>query len=151
MCREWTARSSLGSAVNSIPRPMINEAMFALQEASRPPVDAGTKLGRNPLFGPLCDREALSVSQVGVGCHRSFFQREFSMKRLSVFVVLGLFAAGPAFAQSCNAVSADGKPLGGAAKASFMKKCCEDNAKSADGKALAGAAKKSSVDKCMKG
>ncbi|MBS0529956.1 MAG: hypothetical protein JSS22_11280 [Proteobacteria bacterium] len=73
------------------------------------------------------------------------------MKCLSVFVVLGLFAAGPAFAQSCNAVSADGKPLAGAAKASFMKKCCEDNAKSADGKALAGAAKKSSVDKCMKG
>jgi len=73
------------------------------------------------------------------------------MKRLSLFVVLSFFAAGPALAQSCSAVSADGKPLAGAAKTSFMKKCCEDHAKSADGKALAGAAKKSSVDKCMKG
>jgi hypothetical protein len=73
------------------------------------------------------------------------------MKVLSVVAVLGMFAAGPAFAQSCSAVSADGKPLAGAAKASFMKKCCEDHAKSADGKPLAGAAKKSSVDKCMKG
>jgi hypothetical protein len=54
-------------------------------------------------------------------------------------------------AQSCNAVSGDGKPLAGAAKKSFMKKCCEDNAKSAEGKPLAGAAKTSSVNKCMKG
>lgn len=73
------------------------------------------------------------------------------MKRLSVLVVLSLFSASPAFAQACKAVSADGKPLAGAAKASHMKKCCEDNAKSAEGKPLAGAAKKSSIDKCMKG
>jgi hypothetical protein len=72
------------------------------------------------------------------------------MKRLSVLVVLSLFAAAPAVAQSsCKAVSADGKPLAGAAKSSFMKKCCEENAKSADGKMLAGAAKTSSVKKCM--
>jgi hypothetical protein len=72
------------------------------------------------------------------------------MKRLSVLVVLSLFAAAPAVAQSsCKAVSADGKPLVGAAKSSFMKKCCEENAKSADGKMLAGAAKTSSVKKCM--
>ncbi|KQW23207.1 hypothetical protein ASC80_07915 [Afipia sp. Root123D2] len=72
------------------------------------------------------------------------------MKRLSVLVVLSLFAAVPAVAQSsCKAVSADGKPLAGAAKSSFMKKCCEENAKSADGKMLAGAAKTSSVKKCM--
>ncbi|MBN8969634.1 MAG: hypothetical protein J0G95_14420 [Rhizobiales bacterium] len=74
------------------------------------------------------------------------------MKRLSLVVVLSLFAAAPAFAEvSCKAVSADGKPLAGAAKTSFMKKCCEDNAKSADGKALAGAAKNSFVKKCMGG
>ncbi|SFL60440.1 hypothetical protein SAMN03159423_2772 [Bradyrhizobium sp. NFR13] len=75
------------------------------------------------------------------------------MKRLSVLVLLSLFSAAPAMAQgaACSATSADGKPLAGAAKASHMKKCCEDNAKSADGKPLAGAAKKSSIDKCMKG
>jgi hypothetical protein len=75
------------------------------------------------------------------------------MKRLSVLVVLSMFAvAAPAMAQSaCKAVGADGKPLAGAAKTSHMKKCCEDNAKSADGKALAGAAKNSFVKKCMAG
>ncbi|WP_441277461.1 hypothetical protein AB7783_09380 [Tardiphaga sp. 172_B4_N1_3] len=73
------------------------------------------------------------------------------MKRLSVLVLLSLFSAAPAMAQSCNAVSGDGKPLAGAAKKSFMKKCCEDNAKSVEGKPLAGAAKTSSVNKCMKG
>ena len=72
------------------------------------------------------------------------------MKRLSVLVVLSLFAAAPALADSaCKAVGADGKPLAGAAKTSFMKKCCEDNAKSADGKALSGAAKNSFVKKCL--
>jgi len=76
------------------------------------------------------------------------------MKRLSVVLALSLFAAAPlsapAFAQSaCKAVSNDGKPLSGAAKTSYMKKCCEDNAKSADGKPLSGAAKNSSVKKCM--
>lgn len=72
------------------------------------------------------------------------------MKRLSLVVVLSLFAAAPALADaSCKAVSSDGKPLSGAAKTSFMKKCCEDNAKSADGKPLSGAAKNSSVKKCM--
>ncbi|HWV95576.1 MAG TPA: hypothetical protein VN130_00380 [Xanthobacteraceae bacterium] len=75
------------------------------------------------------------------------------MKSLSLLAVLTLFAAGagPAMAQSCKAVSADGKPLAGAAKTSYMKKCCEDSAKSAEGKPLAGAAKNSYVKKCMKG
>ncbi len=71
------------------------------------------------------------------------------MKSLSLIAVLTLFAASPALAQSCNAVSADGKPLAGAAKTSFMKKCCETNAKSAEGKPLSGAAKNSYVKKCM--
>ena len=71
------------------------------------------------------------------------------MKSLSLIAVLTLFAVGPALAHSCKAVSADGKPLAGAAKTSFMKKCCEANAKSADGKPLSGAAKNSYVKKCM--
>lgn len=72
------------------------------------------------------------------------------MKRLSVAILLSLFAAAPALAETaCKAVGTDGKPLAGAAKTSHMKKCCEDNAKSADGKALSGAAKNSYVKKCM--
>ena len=73
------------------------------------------------------------------------------MKRISLVVALSIFAASPVFAEACKAVSADGKPLAGAAKTSAMTKCCNDNAKSADGKALAGAAKDSSVKKCMAG
>jgi hypothetical protein len=72
------------------------------------------------------------------------------MKHLALAAVISLFAAAPGYAQSCKAVSTDGKALAGAAKTSFMKKCCEDSAKSAEGKALAGAAKKSYVTKCMK-
>jgi len=74
------------------------------------------------------------------------------MKRLTVAIVISLFAAAPAFADSaCKAMSADGKPLSGAAKMSSMKKCCNDHAKSADGKPLSGAAKNSFVKKCMAG
>jgi hypothetical protein len=68
--------------------------------------------------------------------------------------------ATPAFAAGeceAKAVSKDGKPLAGAAKTSFMKKCekemggmasaaCE---KSAADKKLAGAAKTSHMKKCM--
>ena len=73
------------------------------------------------------------------------------MKSILLAVTLSMFAASPVFADACKAVSADGKPLAGAAKTSAMTKCCNDNAKSADGKALAGAAKDSSVKKCMAG
>ena len=74
------------------------------------------------------------------------------MKRLSVLVVLSLFAAAPALADSaCKAVGADGKPLAGAAKSSFMKKCCESSAVSKDGKPLSGAAKSSFVAHCVQG
>lgn len=48
-------------------------------------------------------------------------------------------------------MSGDGKPLAGAAKTSFLRKCCEESAKSKDGKPLAGAAKNSYVERCMKG
>ena len=103
------------------------------------------------------------------------------MKRIVLAAVLATFAAGSAladdtceskamgkdgkplagaaktsFMKKCKmdactpkAVGSDGKPLAGAAKKSFMKKCCEDNAKSAEGKPLSGAAKNSSVKKCM--
>ncbi len=56
-----------------------------------------------------------------------------------------------------KAVDKNGKPLAGAAKDSFMKKCAKDAAgapsaaceKSAEDKKLAGAAKTSHIKKCM--
>ncbi len=50
-----TARNSPGFAVNRILCPMINEAIFALQEgiASAEDIDAGMKLGCNHPIGPL--------------------------------------------------------------------------------------------------
>jgi hypothetical protein len=59
-------------------------------------------------------------------------------------------------AQSCesNAVSAEGKPLSGAAKTSFIRKCkrdaCQGQAVSSTGKTLHGAARNSFMTKCMK-
>jgi hypothetical protein len=77
------------------------------------------------------------------------------MKRILVAVVLSLFAVGAALADdTCEskAVGSDGRPLAGAAKASFLKKCkadaCELKAVSSDGKPLAGAAKASFLKKC---
>src|SRR6201991_163163 len=50
-----TARNSPGFAVNRILCPMINEAIFALQEgiATAEEIDAGMKLGCNLPIGPL--------------------------------------------------------------------------------------------------
>ena len=81
------------------------------------------------------------------------------MKRIILAAVIATFAAGSAFAQdaSCDskAMGKDGKPLAGAAKTSFMKKCmaedCATKAKSADGKPLSGAAKNSFMKKCEAG
>ncbi len=80
------------------------------------------------------------------------------MKRILLAAVIGAFAIGSAFAQeSCEskAVGKDGKPLAGAAKTSFMKKCmvdsCTAKAVSSDGKPLAGAAKTSFLKKCESG
>ena len=81
------------------------------------------------------------------------------MKRIFLAAVIATFAAGSAFAQdaSCDtkAMGKDGKPLAGAAKTSFMKKCmaedCATKAKSADGKPLSGAAKNSFMKKCEAG
>ena len=77
------------------------------------------------------------------------------MKRIFLAAIVATFAAGSAFAEdTCEskAVGKDGKPLAGAAKTSFMKKCkaeaCTPKAVSADGKPLAGAAKNSFMKKC---
>lgn len=85
------------------------------------------------------------------------------MKKLLVAVFVSLFARVPMPRQrvpdSCEAraVSKDGKPLYGAAKAASIKKCeqekrsatsCEALAVSKDGKPLYGAAKASSIKKC---
>jgi len=73
------------------------------------------------------------------------------MKRLLLAVLVAAFAVGPVMAQeSCavKAVAKDGKPLTGAAKTAFIKKCCEDSAVGSDGKKLSGAAKTSFVKKC---
>ncbi|MBD5804354.1 hypothetical protein AZOA_37970 [Azoarcus sp. Aa7] len=76
-----------------------------------------------------------------------------------------LFLAGPAFAQApagdsmceSKAIDKNGKPLVGAAKSSFMKKChteavnteCSAKALDKNGKPLAGAAKNSFMKKCQ--
>jgi hypothetical protein len=80
------------------------------------------------------------------------------MKRILLAAMVAAFAIGSAVAQeSCEskAVGKDGKPLAGAAKTSFMKKCaadtCATKAVGSDGKALAGAAKTSFMKKCEKG
>ena len=80
------------------------------------------------------------------------------MKRIFLVGIIVIFAIGSAVAQeTCEtkAVSKDGKPLAGAAKTSFMKKCmtetCEVKAVSSDGKKLSGAAKTSFMKKCESG
>jgi hypothetical protein len=80
------------------------------------------------------------------------------MKKIVLAAIIATFAAGSAFAQdTCEtkAVGKDGKPLAGAAKTSFLKKCmaddCATKAVGSDGKPLAGAAKTSFMKKCEKG
>lgn len=77
------------------------------------------------------------------------------MKRLFLAAIVATFAAGSALADdtcASKAVGSDGKPLAGAAKTSFMKKCkvdtCSAKAVGSDGKPLAGAAKSSFMKKC---
>jgi len=84
------------------------------------------------------------------------------MKRIALAALISVFAMGAALAQapapdSCEAkaVSKEGKPLAGAAKTAFVKKCkrdaCSPKAVSSEGKPLAGAAKKSFMTKCETG
>jgi hypothetical protein len=77
------------------------------------------------------------------------------MKRLFLAAVLSAFAIASAGAQeTCEskAVDKNGKPLAGAAKTSFLKKCkhdaCEPEAVDSNGKPLKGAAKNSFLAKC---
>jgi hypothetical protein len=90
----------------------------------------------------------------------------FNMSKIFSVVFGSLFVAGLMFSQvasaasdcEAKALSKDGKPLAGAAKASSIKKCeaaapkadsgCADKAKDKNGKALAGAAKNSFMKKC---
>src|SRR5262249_26218765 len=57
----------------------------------------------------------------------NFYWRE-RMKRILLAALITSFAVGSALAQSCEtkAVGKDGKPLSGAAKTSFVKKCKQD-------------------------
>jgi len=80
------------------------------------------------------------------------------IRTVFVAALLATFAVGSAMAQeTCEskAMGKDGKPLAGAAKTSFMKKCmadsCSAKAMSSDGKPLAGAAKNSFMKKCEAG
>lgn len=76
------------------------------------------------------------------------------MKRFALALLVSTFAVGSAAAAptcASKAVDKNGKALAGAAKTSFMKKCCDGAAVSSAGKALAGAAKASFVKKCMGG
>jgi hypothetical protein len=80
------------------------------------------------------------------------------IRKVLLAAVLATFAVGSAMADdSCEskAMGKDGKPLAGAAKTSFMKKCmadsCATKAMSSDGKPLSGAAKNSFMKKCESG
>ena len=72
-------------------------------------------------------------------CHRTAAERDPCRPSLSPIL------------HTTQAMSNDGKQLAGAAKTSFIKKCCEDAAVSKDGKPLSGAAKASYVKKCVAG
>ena len=78
------------------------------------------------------------------------------MTRVILVALITSCMISAAMAQSCEskAVSAEGKPLHGAAKTSFVRKCkqdaCEGKAVSAEGKPLHGAAKNSFMAKCKK-
>jgi hypothetical protein len=87
------------------------------------------------------------------------------MKKPLIVAVLAAFSGASAYAApddcEAKAMGKDGKPLAGAAKTAFIKKCqadagamapasasCEAKAVSKDGKPLAGAAKTSFMKKC---
>ena len=78
------------------------------------------------------------------------------MTRVILVALITSCLVGTAMAQSCEskAVNAEGKPLHGAAKTSFVRNCkqdaCDGKAVSAEGKPLYGAAKNSFIGKCKK-
>ena len=78
------------------------------------------------------------------------------MLRTATAFLIAMFFATSALAQTAcetQAVGKDGKPLAGAAKTAFVKKCkkdaCEPKAIGSNGKPLAGAAKASFMKKCQ--
>jgi hypothetical protein len=90
------------------------------------------------------------------------------MTKFTSIALSAVFAAGALFspfvhaASDCEAkaLSKDGKPLAGAAKAASIKKCeaesktgssCDDKAIDKNGKPLAGAAKTAFIKKCEAG
>jgi hypothetical protein len=110
-----------------------------------------------PLFlradTPLEDRFA-PCSHVDPKCGRN--KKEETMRRIILAVLITSLSVGTALAQSCEsrAMSSEGKPLHGAAKTSFVKKCkrdaCDSKAVSKEGKPLYGAAKNSFLAKCKR-
>jgi hypothetical protein len=82
--------------------------------------------------------------------------KHIALATLALAASIAFFPIGTAMAQSCEsqAVSTTGKPLHGAAKNSFVKKCkkdaCESKAVSTEGKPLHGAAKNSFMAKCKR-
>ena len=82
--------------------------------------------------------------------------KRIALATLALAALIVFFPINTAAAQSCEsqAISATGKPLHGAAKNSFVKKCkkdaCEPKAVSAEGKPLHGAAKNSFMAKCKR-
>ncbi len=86
----------------------------------------------------------------------------FSLAFASLFTLGLMFSQTASAASACEAkaLSKDGKPLSGAAKASSIKKCeedsksamsCADKAIDKNGKPLYGAAKDSFIKKCEGG
>jgi hypothetical protein len=78
------------------------------------------------------------------------------MIRILAVALISAFFSTLALAETAcetQAVGKDNKPLAGAAKTAFVKKCkkdaCEPKAVSSDGKPLAGAAKNSFMKKCQ--
>ena len=85
------------------------------------------------------------------------------MKNVIAAILTSLIVVNFAYAADtgceAKAIGKNGKPLAGAAKDSFMKKCekeaavtasCESKAMGKNGKPLAGAAKSSFMKKCVK-
>jgi hypothetical protein len=126
---------------------------------------APTAPSRRETVGPAQSLEDTFVSWSDVKVYERTI-REVTMKHiarvalalaaLTLAASIAFFPIGTAMAQSCEsqAVSATGKPLHGAAKNSFVKKCqkdaCEPKAVSAEGKPLHGAAKNSFMAKCKR-
>jgi hypothetical protein len=105
--------------------------------------------------GQVYERRMREVTMKHIA-HSGLARSGLALATLALAASIAFFPIGSAIAQSCEsqAVSATGKPLHGAAKNSFVKKCkkdaCEPKAVSAEGKPLHGAAKNSFMAKCKR-